>query len=418
MWQTVRSLVYKPATLLVVYIAAAIIISLQLISFGYHDFVMPVSHAIDIMNQPSYLRMFIGGHYTEYNNYVIFRSSWHHLASGLNLYGLYPAEQWDFYKYSPTFALFMGFFAHLPDYLGLSIWNVLNGAALFFAIRMLPFSTKTQCLLLWFMANELMTSYSNTQSNALMCALMVAGFACLHRRQLLWATLWLILATFIKLYGIVGFFMFLFYPGKARAFVYAALWTLFFAALPLCVTSLHTLVWQYQNWYTLISADVTTALGISVTGWLHTWFGVSSGYGYVSIAGLILFLLPFGRISMYKDQTYRLLILALMLIWVIIFNRKAESPTYIIAVTGVGIWYFALPRAHWRTGLLLLVLVFTSLSTTDFFPRSLANTFFQPYTIKAVPCIIAFVVILTELLLLKPATDSEIKNTAQEAPAA
>jgi len=53
--------------------------------------------------------------YTYYNNYVIFKQSFAHLRSGSDLYGYHLQEHWDLYKYSPTFALFFGVFAWLPD---------------------------------------------------------------------------------------------------------------------------------------------------------------------------------------------------------------------------------------------------------------------------------------------------------------
>lgn len=404
MWQSIKALIFKPGFLLVVFVISAVFISIQLISLGTHPFVMPpLSHIpFDIMNQPEYLKQFMGRNFTEYNNFVIFKRSWFHLINGSNLYTVYPDEQWDFYKYSPTFALFMGSLAYLNDYIGLSIWNVLNGVTLFFAIRMLPFNTKVQCIIMWFILNDLLTSFSNTQSNGLMCALIIAAYGSMERGKPQWATLWLVISVFIKVYGIIGFCLFLFYPGKLRFIVYAALWTIVFAALPLVVTSPQTLLWQYQNWVALMKADAAATIGLSVTGWLHTWFGLSSGYGYVTLIGMGLFLLPFARFKLYKDHVFRLLILASMLIWVIIFNHKAESPTYVIAVAGVAIWYFAMPRAQWRTVLLFTVLVFTSLSNTDLFPPYIKQHFFKPYTIKAVPCIIAWCAIIIELMLLKP----------------
>ena len=171
MWQSIKALFFKPGFILLVYVVAALFISIQLISLGTHLFRMPDISKVpnDIMNQMGYYKLFIGQYQTEYNNYVIFKRSWFHLIQQQNLYTLYPAEHWDFYKYSHTFALCMGLFANLSDYVGLSIWNLLNGVVLFYAIRMLPFNNKAQCLLLWFIANELLTSFSNTQSNGLMC---------------------------------------------------------------------------------------------------------------------------------------------------------------------------------------------------------------------------------------------------------
>jgi hypothetical protein len=362
---------------------------------------MPKVLAEDMMQRREILELYVGKQHTDYNNYVIFKCSFFHLLDGKNLYELYPNEYWDFYKYSPTFALFMGLLAYLPDIIGLSAWNLLNVLALFFAIRMLPFSAKTQCLLMLFIALELLTSLQNAQSNGLMAGLMIAAYGCMQRQQALWATLWLVLATFIKLYGAIGFCLFLFYPDKIKFVLYAILWTVVLAAMPLLVTPFHTLVWQYHNWMVLLAADASAAFGISVAGWLRSWFGISNGRSYVTLTGVVLFLIPLVRYKLYRNEVYRVLMLASMLIWVIIFNHKAESPTYVIAVAGVGLWYFAMPKAGWRTFLFWFVFVFTSLATTDIFPPSIKDSFLKPYTIKAFPCIVAWAVVFCELMLLK-----------------
>jgi hypothetical protein len=136
-------------------------------------------------------------------------------------------------------------------------------------------------------------------------------------------------------------------------------------------------------------------------GWLHSWFGVNSGKGIVNVIGIVLFLVPFARWKLYKDHVYKLLILAFMLIWVIIFNHKAESPTYIIAIAGAGIWYFSMPVKKWRNILLAVVFIFTCLSPTDLFPPFIRHNFFVPYAIKAIPCILLWCIIWVELMTIK-----------------
>jgi hypothetical protein len=46
--------------------------------------------------------------------------------------------------------------------------------------------------------------------------------------------------------------------------------------------------------------------------------------------------------------------------------------------------------------------VFTCLSFTDIFPPFIKEHFVRPYAIKAVPCIILWVVLIYQLLTLKP----------------
>ncbi len=161
--QAARVFLLSRHTLFIVYTLLAIAASLQLILIGSH---------------------IAGGYvYTDYNNYVIFRQSFFHLIEGKNLYALYPAEQWDGFKYSPTFALTIGLVAHLPDVMGLCAWNLLNALALFAAISMLPFKRDTLILLLWFVLIELLTSLQNAQSNGLMAGLMIAAYACMEHRE-------------------------------------------------------------------------------------------------------------------------------------------------------------------------------------------------------------------------------------------
>lgn len=403
MWEKIRETALKPRTLLIVYIIAAIFAAVQLYSLGHHPYSYPKDpYPDDIMNHVEKMNRFIGKELTEFNNYLIFKYSFYHLLQGANLYDLYPDCHWDYYKYSPTFALLMAPMAVLPNIIGLCIWNILNALCVLLAIRTLPFKKDTQSVLLWFVAFELLTCLQNTQSNGLMCGLMIAAYGSMHNGKAIWATLWLVLATYIKVYGAIGFCLFLFYPDKLKFIGWAILWTIVLFALPLLVTPFHTLLWQYHNWADLMIADATAAVGLSVAGVLSTWFGIVKGKALVTVVGLLLFLVPFARVKMYKDELFRLLILASMLIWVIIFNHKAESSTFIIAVAGVSIWYFAMPKTKWRTAVLLFVFLFTSLSTTDIFPPYVKQHLIYPYKFKAFPCIVAWCLVFVDLMRLPP----------------
>lgn len=393
----------QPRTILVVYIMVAIVASLHLISLGTHEFSMPRAddpNRNDIIFRPENLERYKGLHITEYNNYVIFRQSYRHLAAGQDLYSIHPTEHWDFFKYSPAFALFMGLLAWLPDAVGLPLWNLLNALVLFYAISRLPLEARKRSLLLWFVLPELLTSLQSAQSNALIAGLIILAYTCLQRGKGHWAALWLVAATFIKPYGAIGFCLWLFYPQKGKFILYVALWTVLFAALPLVATTPALLQMQYQSWAAQLAADQAASYGLSVVGWLKSWFGIDPAHikTPVTILGMLLFLLPLARVQLYKNELYRLLVLAGMLIWVIIFNHKAESPTFIIAVAGVGIWYFASPKATWRTVLLWTVFVFTCLSPTDLFPPVMKANFLVPYNIKVVPCIVVWCVVVVGLL--------------------
>jgi Glycosyltransferase family 87 len=339
--------------------------------------------------------------YTDYNNYVIFKNSFFHLLKGTNMYVLFPDEQNDLYKYSPTFALIMGLFAWLPNAIGLPLWNLCNALVLLAGVRMLPFAKENKSLLLFFIFLELLTSIQNSQSNGMLAGLMLLAYGYIRKGKIGWSVFCLVVASFIKLYGIIGFAMFLFYPDKWRQMLYTAGWVIVFALIPLVATSPTTLLAQYQNWFALVKADTSASYGLSVMGVAHTWFGMEKGKEWITYIAGIIFLLPLLRIKLYKNELYRLLFVAFMLIWVIIFNYKAESPTYVIAVAGVGCWYFALKKSTFNSILLVLVFVLTCLTPTDLFPRQLKHDYLYPYCVKTIPCFIVWVVIAIQLLFFK-----------------
>lgn len=347
--------------------------------------------------------------YQHYNNYVIFKQSFFHLLEQKDLYQLYPQEHWDLYKYSPSFAVLMAPMSLLPDGVGLYVWNSLNVLVLFFALWKLPGqSSKTRLYMLGFILLELITSTQNSQSNALIAGLLIFALIFLERNQVSLAALFIVLTVFIKLFGLVAFALFLLYPNKAKAAAYTIGWTLLLAALPLAFVPFDYLVFLYKSWLNLLQTDHGISTGISVAGWLSTWFGVEAKTGVV-LLGVLLFCLPLLNYKAFKEWNYKLLFLSSILIWVIIFNHRAESATYVIAVSGVAIWFFSQRQKPENVVLVLLAFVFTVLSPTDLFPKYIRVNYVVPYVLKAVPCILIWAKIIFELLLIKSTSSEQLK---------
>lgn len=336
--------------------------------------------------------------FTKHNNYLIFKNAHQHLKANTDLYIAYPQEYWDLYKYSPSFAVLFAPFSYLPDTLGLGLWNALNAFALLLAIYYLPFKSRTKPIFLALaLAVEMLTSIQNQQSNALMSALMIAAFVLMERNKLFWAAGLLMLSVYIKLFGIVAFVMFLFYPNKIKAALYSIFWLLFLFAIPLLSVDLHSLWQQYINWGALLAMDHQGSLGFSVMGWLNSWFHLNPDKNILLLSGAAILVAPLVRFRQWQNQKYRFYYLSSVLIWVVIFNHKAESPTFVIAMAGALIWFFNASQNTLEKVLLVLALVLTSLSPTDLFPAALRNSFFVPYAIKAVPMIFIWIYIQVEL---------------------
>ena len=343
-----------------------------------------------------------GAYYTQYNNYVIFKQSFFHLIHLQDLYASYLHEQWDFYKYSPTFSLLFAPLAILPDIVGLIIWNGLNAFLLFLGVIYLPqFSQKSKIKILLFVLIELVTSMQNAQSNAMMVGLILLGFCYLERGHFFWGIFFIVLTVFIKVYGILALGLLLFYPNKSKLILYTSISSAVLFLLPLLAIGGAQLVFLYESWWNLLKDDHTNSFGLSVMGWLTSWFRITPPKMMVLLFGTLLLGLPLLWWRRYSMYAYRVIWLASLLIWLVIFNHKAESPTFIVAVVGVTIWYYCKPRGVVDLTLIVLVFIFTILSTTDIFPNYIQDNFFDPFAVKAVPCIVVWARISYELLFEK-----------------
>src|SRR5262249_2426351 len=93
-----------------------------------------------------------------FGNFDIFRHSFVHLVARTGLYGHFPDEPGDLFKYSPTFALAMAPFWLMPKWLGLPVWNLVNTLAPFVAVNRLALSREACAFVLLFSAVELFIS--------------------------------------------------------------------------------------------------------------------------------------------------------------------------------------------------------------------------------------------------------------------
>ena len=343
-----------------------------------------------------------GRPYIDYNNFRIFKFSFYHLVQGRDIYQLFPDDHWDLYKYSPAFALCFGLLSWMPDVIGLVLWNLINALCLYAGVRLLPGLTAVKkSWILLFCVLEMLLSIQNTQSNGLMAGLVVLAFALAERRRYILSTLCIVFSFYIKIYGALAFVFYLFYPGKLKLMGWSLFWMVFFAVLPLAVVSGSQLLFLYKSWLHLLQDDRSASIGLSVMGLLETWFKTDISKNVVALAGMGLFLLPLIHIRKYGDLQFRLLYLASTLIWMVIFNHKAESPTYIIVMAGIGIWYFSQSSDPVNRVLVILAFLLISMSVSDLVPAPVRNGFIRPYGIKAVMGIVIWCRIVYEQLTLR-----------------
>ncbi len=327
------------------------------------------------------------------NNYLIFRAASLHLLHGKDLYAAYPALHFDFYKYSPSFALLFLPFAVLPFSLSMLLWNALNASALYVALGMvLPRRAATVARAIVFL--DMLGSMQNVQTNALVAALIIFTFAAYERRHTVLGSLAAVTGACIKLFPIAAMSFAIFHRDKVRVALAFATSTAVLLLMPLLVTPPATLLAQYASWRAIETKDaldrgftVMEMLQLLVRGDWPNW--------PIQLLGTLLLVTPLlVRRARWTEWEFRRLYLCSLLVYCVIFNHQSESPTFVIAVAGAGIWFAALTRptrAEWA--LFGFLVVCTILASSEAMPEAVQERLFNPYRFKTVPLIVLWAVL-------------------------
>ena len=136
---------------------------------------------------------------------------------------------------------------------------------------------------------------------------------------------------------------------------------------------------------------------ISVLGMIRRIFHYQALKNYyVTVPAILLFASQYLSFNHFRDMRYRLYLLCSVLITTVIFTTSAESPTYIIAFPAVCIWYVLQPSSKWTTAFFVFALLLTSFSYSDIFTPYVREHFVRPYSLKAFPCFIMWLILLVQ----------------------
>ena len=340
------------------------------------------------------------------NNFTIFRHVFWHVWEGLPLYVPYPEVYHDVNLYGPVFSCVVAPFAVCPPLMGLVLWLLTMAGLLFVAVRKLPIERRGRIFIAWFCANELFTALSMAQFNVAIAALLILAFVLIEEGHEGWAALMIAVGTFVKLYGIVGLAFFFFVRRKGRFLGALAGWSVVLFLLPMMLSSPEYIVGQYGAWAEALTVKNDANLfalrqNISLLGMVRKISG-RADYSdlWLIVPGLILFALPYLRLEQYRHRAFRLMFLASVMLFVVLFSTGSESSGYIIALTGVAIWYVGVPwrRSRWDLALLIFALLLTSFSPSDLFPRRIYHHYIIPYALKALPCVMVWLKLMREMM--------------------
>lgn len=341
----------------------------------------------------------------KYNNFLIFKNVFWHTIHQLPLYGEYPKEYYDVNHYGPVFSLVVAPFAVTPLWMGLLSWGIALAFFLFIATRMLPLKQKQHIFIYWFCAHELLTALFMSQFNIAIAAIILLSFVFIEKEKDGWAAFMIVLGTFVKLYGIVGLAFFFFSRHKIKFIVSCLGWSAAMFVLPMLISNPEYICTQYAEWVTDIieknGGNMFAGMqNVSLLGMVRKISGSASYSDLILIVpGLVLFALPYLRLSQYKQVAFRQTLLASVLLFVVLFSTGSESSSYITALLGASIWYVVAPWKRSKTDIALMVFAFilTSMSPSDLFPKYLRVHYVYPYALKAFPCVLIWLKLTYEM---------------------
>lgn len=352
----------------------------------------------------SAIAKYLGGP-LKYNNYLIFKNVFVNTLSERNIYSYYPDAYFDSNHYGILFSIIIAPFALLPDWFGMVLWNVANAAVFIYAIHKLPFSNQYKAFFAWLCLQEFITAAVSLQFNIALTGLLMLSAVYVYEGKEAKSAIAILIGFFVKLYGIAGLSSFFFIKNKLRfigAFIAVAV--LFFI-LPMIISSPGFGLRSYADWYQSLSEKNMSnqVLGnrqdYSLMGIVRRISGAEISNLTFLLPGIVLFGLPYLRIKQYKNLAFQMMILASTLLFIVLFSSGSESPTFIIAVSGVMLWFLMQKeKTAVDIALLVFVIILTCFSFSDLFPKSIKENYIMKYSLKALPCCVVWFRVCYELM--------------------
>ncbi len=361
------------------------------------------------------------------NNYLIFRQVFYHLRDCLPLYAEYPAEYGDVNHYGPVFALIIAPFALLPKFVGLLLWQVALGASLFFAIRTVPLKHNVVMAVLWIVTLEILTSMQMAQFNIAIAAMVVGAYVAVKSNRNWLAALLIMLGTMTKLYAVVAVVFILFTKRKANFVLWLLIWGVILFVAPMLLSSPDYVVGQYVDWYHSIveknalnvEVGVNTVSNnyqnVSVMGMLHRITQSQFSDLFVLVPAVLLFFLPLCNRSKWNDAKFQWGVVASALMCIILFSTGSENSGYVIAMTGVALWFVASPcrRTRCDVALLVFAMIVVELGTSDLLPRAISKGVIRAYSLKALPVLCVWLRLLWQMCVYRKLVEPADGNSEQ-----
>jgi hypothetical protein len=277
------------------------------------------------------------------NNFKIFKYSFFHLIHHQPLYTTGSGDHLDLFQYHPVFALLFAPIAVLPAPIDLFVWLFASTIAFLWTITQLGLDKRWLVWITLLSLFELSKNILYVQTNIIATTVMMWSFILFERQEPAKAAFSSVLNFCIKGFGGITGLLAVLYPKSDRSIAQGIGFLFLMSLTPLCVLNPSDLLQDYMDWFNLLRSDVVIepyALVSFLTQTLHLPQGIEF---FIMFFGVVMLLVYWLLLFLSRNElttAHRAYFLSFLLLWVVVFNRAAESATYIMAATGLLIWFF------------------------------------------------------------------------------
>lgn len=326
-----------------------------------------------------------------HNNYTAFNNGSLNLLSGIDPY---PAD-WltatkfsSWFIYSPAFAIFFYLFSTegVGMHAGIYLWLMLNLFTFWFGFSSLLrivdrdslLKGKWYLLALFLTANELLGTLQNVQSNAFIGGLMMLGFVGYMNGRLLFSAFVLALGINFKIFPVVVALL-LFLDFNRRFYAYFLVMFGLILLAPLLFIPQEFYLDIAKHWLTMMRTDSLRILylGLKPTLALFGWEVESQFFTIFMLLNALAIAIAARLVIVKSRPDFVRLIFPLAVVFILLFNDRAERPTFVMLTPVFGIMLHAAllelrnagRQARLHIGFLALGFFFISLSYSDLCPK-------------------------------------------------
>jgi hypothetical protein len=315
----------------------------------------------------------VSWHLEQSQNLLVFLQSARDLLSDANLYEKHTVE---WYKYSPSFAIFFVPFLWVPAGVAAAAWGALNFGSAYFGIRGLlerEHDDKT-ALLLSLLGIALVTD--GDQANLLIAGTMLMSYKALRKQNFAAFGALTSIGLFVKIFPVVGLGLLATCAprrGIARGIFWFVLTSIVLALLPfLFMTPGHYLM-LLKSWRTLVAGEaqsVGAIRGWSVVHMLRELFAIDIQALPVQLFGTVVLSIPFA-LALFRRVTedVRLDLALSVLVYVVLWNHRSEYCTLVISAIAMTVYMIHAGHKRIDIALLVLTLILTSPIVSEFNPQ-------------------------------------------------